>query len=71
MTPSLQLTELPVGARVVLFKLVGKPELNCRTGTVVRTLNERTRRVGFVLACDGEEGAPIALKLTNIMLMPG
>jgi hypothetical protein len=59
-----------VGAKVVLLKLVARPELNGMTGTVVKTMNKRTRRVGVVLECEGELGAPIALKLTNIMLMP-
>jgi hypothetical protein len=42
-----------VGAKVVLFKLVARLELNGRTGTVVETLNKRTRRVGVVLDCEG------------------
>lgn len=60
----------PVGTRVVLFKLVARPELNGRSGTVVKALNKRTGRVGVVLECEGEGGASIALKLTNIMVMP-
>jgi hypothetical protein len=58
-----------VGDRVVLFKLVAKPELNGKTGRVVTEFNKETGRIGVVIEC--EEGAAtqpaIALKLTRIM----
>ena len=32
----------PFGSRVALFKLIARPELNGRTGTVVEALNKQT-----------------------------
>ena len=63
----------PVGSRVALFKLIARPELNGRTGTVVEALNKQTRRIGVCLDVDrGDISAPpLALKLSNIMLLPG
>ena len=56
-----------VGARVVLFNLISKPQLNGRLGRVVRDFNRHTRRVGVLLEARSRDTAPIALKLTNIM----
>eukprot|EP00756_Hemistasia_phaeocysticola_P029975 Hpha_TRINITY_DN16266_c0_g1::TRINITY_DN16266_c0_g1_i1::g.11618::m.11618 len=59
-----------IGSRVGLLELVARPELNGRTGRVVRGLNLRTQRIGVVLdpRVEGEAAEPlIAPKLSNVL----
>ena len=60
-----------VGARVVLFKLAKRPELNGRIGTVVKVIDARTKRIGVALDEGGAQAAcpPVAVLMTNIMMM--
>jgi hypothetical protein len=58
-----KLRAFKVGAKVFLFKLKARPDLNGRTGTVVKKFNAKTGRIGVMLdEIDGEMvGKPIAL----------
>ncbi len=62
-----------VGARVILFKLIKRPELNGRIGTVVTGFEARSKRIGVALDEGGDQvtspSSAVLVLETNIMLL--